>query len=135
MQFYQEMLEHVLVTGKRKTNRTGIDTLSVFGYQWRYDMRYGFPLLTTKKMFTKAIIHELIWFISGDTNIKYLKDNGVTIWDEWANKNGELGPVYGKQWVAWPQYDIDPFTRERLDDLDLAEAAERDFLDKAQFFF
>lgn len=99
---YQTMLSYVLKNGVQKTNRTGTDTISVFGYpQFRHDMREGFPLLTTKKMFTKAIVHELLWFIAGDTNIKYLKDNGVSIWDEWADEDGELGPVYGKQWREW----------------------------------
>ena len=99
---YRQMLHYVLNYGVRKPNRTGIDTLSVFGYpQFRHDLRDGFPLLTTKKMHTKSIVHELLWFISGDTNIKYLKDNGVRIWDEWADENGDLGPVYGAQWRGW----------------------------------
>jgi thymidylate synthase len=102
---YKAMLSYVLNNGVRKSNRTGIDTLSVFGYpQFRHDMRDGFPLLTTKKMYTKAIVHELIWLISGDTNIKYLEDNGVTIWREWADEHGDLGPVYGKQWREWDRY-------------------------------
>jgi thymidylate synthase len=99
---YKAMLAHVLKYGVLKGNRTDTKTLDVFGYpQFRHDMREGFPLLTTKKMHTKSIVHELIWFISGDTNIQYLKDNGVSIWDEWADECGDLGPVYGKQWRCW----------------------------------
>jgi len=104
MKQYHELLRHVLDKGVRKPNRTGIDTISTFGYQNRYDLSEGFPLVTTKKMHTKSIIHELLWFLSGDTNIKYLKDNGVRIWDEWADENGNLGPVYGHQWRSWPNY-------------------------------
>ena len=102
MQQYLDLMRHVLDTGVRKANRTGIDTLSTFGYQNRYDLAAGFPLVTTKKVHTRSIIHELLWFLQGDTNIKYLKDNKVSIWDEWADDKGDLGPVYGRQWRSWP---------------------------------
>jgi thymidylate synthase len=101
MRAYLDLMQHVLEHGTKKSDRTGTGTLSVFGYQMHFDLSHGFPLLTTKKVHLRSIIHELLWFLQGDTNIKYLKDNDVKIWDEWADENGDLGPVYGKQWRSW----------------------------------
>lgn len=127
MKTYLDLLGHVLEHGTRKEDRTGTGTLSVFGWQMRFDLAQGFPLLTTKKLHTRSIIHELLWFLRGDTNIGYLRDNGVTIWDEWADDEGNLGPVYGAQWRSWPTPDggsIDQISRV-VDDIQRSPDSRR----------
>jgi len=106
MKQYLDLLKHIMENGQDEMGdvRTGVHARSVFGYQMRFDLSEGFPLVTTKKMFMKGIIHELLWFLKGDTNIKYLTENGVKIWNQWANEDGDLGPIYGRQWVSWPKH-------------------------------
>ena len=140
MKQYKDLLERVMAEGVRKDDRTGTGTISLFGHQSRYNLAEGFPMLTTKKLHLKSIIYELLWFLNGDTNVKYLQENGVRIWNEWADENGDLGPIYGNQWRSWPDYNgghIDQIS-EVIDTIKKAEVIDFIYLqgnhDKDNFF-